>query len=242
MKTYLFLFWLTSLLIPSFEMGSSSDIQTADHTAWDRLLQENVSKEGFVDYPGFMKRKKDLEAYLAYLGDNEPKASAHQNEKLAYYINLYNAATVDLILENYPLKSIKDIDSPWGKNRIRVGKDRISLSKIEFGILRKMNEPRIHFAINCASYSCPKLWNKAYTAEGMELQLQQAAMGFINDKSKNRFTEEEIFLSPIFKWYRGDFMQKRSLISYLQPFTKVKIRETAKINYLPYDWSLNEKK
>ncbi|MBT8281450.1 MAG: DUF547 domain-containing protein [Muriicola sp.] len=213
-----------------------------DHSAWTKLLQENVTKEGFVDYPGFMKKKAELEAYLNYLGNNEPSARESKSEKLAFYINLYNAATVHLILENYPLKSIKDIDNPWGEKRIRLGSDRVSLSKIEFGILRKMNEPRIHFAINCASYSCPKLMETAFTARGIELQLQQATMGFINDNSKNRISKEEVQLSPIFKWYRGDFTQNSSLIEYLQPFTRIDLQENTKLSYLPYDWSLNEKK
>ncbi len=205
-------------------------------------MQEHVTETGAVDYQGFLERKSDLEAYLDYLGDHKPGSEASRYEVLAFYINLYNAATVHLILEHYPLKSIKDIKNPWGESRIRLGGDQISLNKIEHGILRKMNEARIHFAINCASESCPKLRNRAFTAKGMELELQQAAMDFINDQSKNRISEDDLLLSAIFKWYRGDFMQKRSLVAYIQPFTKTEIRETARISYLPYDWSLNEKK
>ena len=242
MHISLLLIWLSSIFGQPISPDNYQEGQALDHSAWTDLLQENVSEEGFVDYPGFMKRKEDLESYLNYLGNNEPSASQSKNERLAFYINLYNAATVQLILEYYPLKSIKDIDSPWGKKRIRLGNDSVSLSKIEFGILRKMNEPRIHFAINCASYSCPKLMNSAFTAQGMELQLQQATMSFINDESKNRLSEDELYLSPIFKWYRGDFMQKRSLISFIQPYTTIDLREDAKISYLSYDWSLNEKK
>lgn len=205
-------------------------------------MQEHVTEVGDVDYKAFLERKSDLEAYLDYLGNHKPDSEASRYEALAFYINLYNAATVHLILENYPLNSIKDIENPWGQRRIRLAGDKISLSKIEHGILRKMNEARIHFAINCASVSCPKLRNRAFTASGMELELQQAAMDFINDPSKNRVSEDDLQLSAIFKWYRGDFMQKRSLVAYIQPFTKTKIRETARISYLPYDWDLNEKK
>ena len=242
MNITLLVIWISTLFGTPQSFITFQESEGLDHSAWTLLLQENVTEDGFVDYPGFMKRKAELEKYLNYLGKNEPSARQSKNEKLAFYINLYNAATVHLILENYPLKSIKDIDNPWGKNRIRLGNDMVSLSKIEFGILRKMNEPRIHFAINCASYSCPKLMNKAYTSKGMELQLQQATMSFINDKTKNQISKKELNLSPIFKWYRGDFMQKRSLISFLQPYSTIDLQENTKLSYLPYDWSLNEKK
>ncbi len=238
MKTPFLVFWLTLILAPAL---SEVHAQGLDHSAWDKLLKKYVSEEGFVDYKGFQKSRSELDDYLSYLGDNEPASADSRYEQLAFYINLYNAATVQLILDKYPLKSIKDIKNPWGRKRIRLGTDSISLNKIEHSILRNMNEPRIHFAINCASISCPKLLNRAFTAAGMELDLQLVTMDFVNDESRNRLTPEEVYLSAIFKWYRGDFMQKRSLISFLQPYTEVRLRETTGISYLPYDWSLNEK-
>lgn len=242
MNTPVSLFWMILALVffPVSEQKASA--QALDHSAWTALLAENVSEEGFVDYKGFMERKEELGSYLDYLGSNTPGQQSAFNERLAYYINLYNAATVYLILENYPLESIKDLRNPWGKKWIRLGNDSISLNTIEHGILRKMNEPRIHFAINCASLSCPKLMNRAFTANDMELQLRQVSMDFIKDENRNRISENELLLSAIFKWYRGDFMQKRSLISFIQPYTEVEISESARISYLPYDWSLNEKK
>ena len=105
-----------------------------------------------------------------------------------------------------------------------------------------MNEPRIHFAINCASFSCPKLVNEAYTADKMEKQLQAATFNFINDPSKNKITENSLELSAIFKWYKSDFTEKRSLITYLQPYKKISLKEDAKISYVSYDWQLNERK
>jgi hypothetical protein len=233
---------LMVLALPLFSLSQPSKTAVLDHSSWTVLLQEYVSEEGYVDYRGFMDRKAELKEYLDYLGDHEPLAAQPLTERLAFYINLYNAATVQLILENYPLKSIKDIDSPWGKKRVRLGNDLVSLGKIEFGILRNTNEPRIHFAINCASFSCPKLLNRAYTARDMELQLQQATMNFINDETKNRITQKELSLSPIFKWYRGDFTHKSSLVEFIQPYSRVDLPNTIRISYLPYDWSLNEKK
>jgi hypothetical protein len=123
-----------------------------------------------------------------------------------------------------------------------VGDKTISLGDIEHKILRKMNEPRIHFAINCASFSCPKLVNEAYTADKMEKQLQAATFNFTNDPSKNKITENSLELSAIFKWYKSDFTEKRSLITYLQPYTKITLKEDARISYVSYDWQLNERK
>ena len=107
------------------------------------------------------------------LSENEPTEVWSVQELLAYYINTYNAYTVNLILDNYPLKSIKDISGPWTKAIIPIGDNKLSLGGLENGILRKMNEPRIHFAINCASYSCPKLLNEAFTASRIDEQLEQ---------------------------------------------------------------------
>ncbi|MGB5647904.1 DUF547 domain-containing protein [Muriicola sp.] len=221
------------------------DVLTTDrprHDSWNVLLQEYVLNNGDVKYKQFKNQEAELKKYIAYLGKFTPSDSWSQHEKLAYYINLYNAGTIALILENYPLESIKDINRPWGKKRLRIGKDSISLGDLEHKILRKMNEPRIHFAINCASYSCPKLLNEAYTPAKMEKQLKAVTVNFINDSSKNKITANRLELSAIFKWYKGDFMEKRSLITYLQPYTKVTLMNDAKITYLPYDWRLNEEK
>lgn len=211
-----------------------------EHTAWNTLLKEFVNEKGDVAYARFKTKEKELNAYLDYLGENAPATNWTQNETLAYYINMYNAATVALILENYPVKSIKDIWRPWGQDRLMVGDKTLSLGDIEHRILRKMNEPRIHFAINCASFSCPKLKNEAYTAARMEAQLQEATEDFINDTTKNILTPNALQLSAIFKWYKGDFMEKRPLIAYIQPYTRVPLSPDAKISYLPYDWNLNE--
>ncbi|MCB0464964.1 MAG: DUF547 domain-containing protein, partial [Aequorivita sp.] len=133
-----------------------------DHSQWDKLLKKYVNNAGFLDYKGFKNDRQKLDDYLKMLSEKEPTNDWSVQELLAYYINLYNAATVKLIVENYPVKSIKDIDGAWTKGRVTVGNKELSLGGIENGILRKMNEPRIHFAVNCASISCPKLMNEAY--------------------------------------------------------------------------------
>ena len=103
-----------------------------------------------------------------------------------------------------------------------------------------MEEPRIHFAINCASFSCPRLFNGAYTASQMEEQLQKATIEFINDPSKNKIEKNKVQLSKIFRWFKGDFTKNGSLIDYVNRYSDIEISKTSKIGYLMYDWGLNE--
>ncbi len=212
------------------------------HMAWDQLLKKHVSPEGWVDYRGFAGDKKRLISYLEDLGHHLPGEDWSREAKLAYYINLYNAATVLLILEHYPLKSIRDIPRPWAKKRIQIGDQRYSLGELEHDILRKMGEPRIHFAINCASVSCPKLLPRAFVEETLESQLEAVTRDFINDPSRNRFSPGEARLSRIFKWYRKDFENRNtSLIDFINRYLTDPLPAGIPVSYLPYDWSLNEK-
>lgn len=226
---------------PALEKSIKSAV-SLDHTPWDILLKKYVDAHGNVDYAGFKKDTVLLDNYLDYLAENPIANTAEKEERLAYYINLYNAGTVHLILEHYPLKSIKDLFRPWGKDWIRIGSAMYSLGEVEHDMLRKMAEPRVHFAINCASYSCPKLLNEAYTASKIEEQLKRATTDFINDPSKNKISQDGVALSKIFKWYRDDFTEEKSLIDYLNTYADIKISRDSDIDYLTYDWGLNEKR
>lgn len=225
-------------------LESNSKIKTStileNHDSWNELLSKHVDSEGNVDYAAFVEDKEKLAEYLDHLDKNAPSDTSSKNEKLAYYINLYNAATVKLIINNYPIKSIKDISSPWDKKWVLVNGKKLSLGNIEHKILRKMDEPRIHFAINCASYSCPKLINNAFLPKTMEEQLEAATLDFVNDSSRNKISENKVKLSNIFKWYKGDFTDNGTLIEYLNRYSKTKADKKAKISYLTYDWGLNE--
>jgi hypothetical protein len=227
---------------PSAAYQNTTDevAQRISHTEWDALLQKNVSRNGNVNYKAFQKDSKQLQAYLNELSANVPTKSWSKNATLAYWINAYNAYTVKLILDNYPTKSIKDINDPWGKKFFTLGNKKYSLEEIEHEILRKMNEPRIHFAINCASFSCPNLLNEAYTEVKLNQQLAAVAKSFINDKTKNTITSNKIEISKIFDWFEGDFKTKGSVIDFLNQYSGVKISRTAKINYKEYNWNLNE--
>jgi len=211
-----------------------------DHTPWDDLLKEYVDEEGNVNYLGFKSDIKSLESYLKTLSDTPPSDSWGKNEKLAYHINLYNAATVKLIVDNYPTKSIKDIPNRWKKKWIIVGDTVTSLNDIEHEVLRKMDEPRIHFAINCASYSCPKLLNSAFTPQNMERLLSKTAIDFVNDSKRNQFQKGKAQLSKIFKWYKSDFTKNNTLLEYINLYLNNPINKKASIGYLDYDWRLNE--
>jgi len=212
-----------------------------DHSQWDGLLKKHVDAKGFVNYKSFKMDDSLLVGYLEMLAKQEPNMEWSVQELLAYYINLYNAQTVKLINDNYPLKSIKDINGAWTKGIAKVGSKKLSLGGIENGILRKMNEPRIHFAINCASISCPKLLNEAFTASKINEQLEVVTVGFINS-DKNELSSKNPKLSSIFKFYTDDFKVngKTDLVGYVNKYSKTKLAPTATVSFKEYNWNLNQ--
>jgi hypothetical protein len=210
-------------------------------------LQEHVDSSGWVSYAGIKRDSVAFEAYLETLSKCGPVPSWSKDEKLAYWINAYNAFTVKLIVDHYPVQSIKDIkkgipfvNSVWDIAFFEIGGKKMDLNEIEHSILRmKFDEPRIHFAIVCASKSCPKLRNEAYVAERLEQQLLEQTEGFINDHNKNDIEVEEIRISPIFKWFSKDFTQNGTIQEFILPYSKRDFITSAKVKYLDYDWSLN---
>ncbi len=222
--------------------NSPSALHKADYTTWDNLLKKYVDKDGNVDYKNFRKDIRLLNTYLDEQAKNPISEYETKESKLVYYINLYNAATVKLILDNYPINSINDLKGPWNRNVVSIRGKQLSLGDIEHNILRKMDEPRIHFAINCASYSCPKLLNEAFTVEKLEEQLEQSAKSFVNDPKRNSIGKEKVRLSQIFKWYKKDFTEQMSLTEYINQYSSTKIAKDASIDYINYDWSLNASK
>ena len=169
-----------------------------------------------------------------------PNENWTKQEKLAYWINAYNAFTIDLVLRNYPVSSIKDIKDPWKQRYWQLGDKWYNLDEIEHQIIRKMDEPRIHFALVCAAKSCPKLHNKAFTADTLNEDLSKLTHEFLADESKNNITQNNLKLSKIFKWFAKDFKKKGSLIDFLNQYTDVKISDKAKKNFKDYNWDLNE--
>lgn len=217
---------------------------------FNRLLSENVNEEGAVNYKGFIEEKEKFVLYLNHLSSNPPKKEDKESVKLAYWINAYNAFTIKLIIDNYPLESITDLNpliyipgfnTVWHKEFFKIGDEDFNLDRIEHEILRKQfKEERIHFAINCASKSCPKLRNEVYRADKLEEQLIEQTRDFLSDNTKNKIEAKKVRLSKIFSWFRSDFERNGSLISFINKYSDVRISEHAEISFLPYDWTLNE--
>jgi hypothetical protein len=243
-------FLLLSCSCEGSNLGGAGTTPVA-HQMFNDLLYKHVSKEGKVNYRGFIQDKSKLQVYLDLLSANPPDKKAWtKNEQLAYWINAYNAFTIKLIIDNYPVKSIQDlhpklkiplVNTVWHIKFFSIGGKETSLDEIEHQILRKeYDEPRIHFAINCASFSCPVLMNEAYQAEKMEVQLDHAARTFINDPKRNKLGKDNVQISWIFSWFKGDFTKNSTLIGFLNKYAQVPINSNAKITHLKYDWSLNE--
>ena len=217
-----------------------SDAPKNLHSNWTSILQSNVSNKGAVDYENIKKQKENLGKYIKSLTAHLPSETWSKKEKLAYWINAYNALTIDLILRNYPVKSIKDIKDPWEQRLWKFGNKWLNLNDIEHEILRKMDEPRIHFAIVCASFSCPKLQNTAFIAKDLDSQLTKATKEFLNDSERNIITENQLEISKIFKWFAKDFKTEGSLIDFLNKYSDIEISSKAKKSFLDYNWDLND--
>lgn len=210
------------------------------HAAWDALLQQAVSETGKVNYAVFKNNKAALDAYLKTLSNNPPQKKWSRVEKMAYWINAYNAFTVDLIATNYPLTSILKLDGgkTWDVKRINIGGKKYSLNDLENEILRpQFKDARIHFAINCAAKSCPPLYHRAFTAAQLEETLEARTKLFLNNTRYNTLMPAKATLSKIFEWYAADFPDLRGFIG---RYTGIALKGDAAIVYAEYDWNLNE--
>ncbi|WP_341711814.1 DUF547 domain-containing protein [Erythrobacter sp.] len=232
--------------------GTATD--TIDHHLWDQLLTRYVTAgaDGInrVDYAALKREdsatlKKYLDAMQAVDIERYPK-----DEQFAYWVNLYNAATVNVIIDNYPVKSIRDIGvlglGPWKEDILTVGGERLSLDDIEHGILRPIwKDVRIHYAVNCASLGCPNLANHAYTAANLEAMLDAAARGYINHPRGFRRVDGELVASSIYDWYGTDWGGESAVLDharkYASPETKAMLASAQHIDRFDYNWSLNAK-
>lgn len=240
-----------------------------DHSLWDNILQTHVkSRDGgkatVVDYAGVLRERDLLHSYLEKLSQVEAKVFYQWSkvEQLAFLINAYNSWTVELVLTGYPgLNSIKDLgsfwQSPWKKKIIPLLGETRSLDDIEHGLIRCegcYNDPRIHFAVNCASVGCPALRPEAYRGDILEQQLHDVETLFLSDRTRNRLVGDVFEISKIFKWYGDDFRKGwqgiDSLEQYLQAHAQLLgmsvgaieqlDQDRLKIKYLKYDWTLND--
>lgn len=212
--------------------------------SWESLLERFVTERGLVDYKGLKKNERVLEEVLSDLQEQYPGPKATSSKELAYWINAYNAFAIDRVLQHYPVESIRDIDRAFEKKFIELGKKRYSLNGIEKKIILKDSEdPRLHYAVNCASISCPPLRNEAYKGEKLEQQLNDQAFAFINNSERNKLKEDPVRISKIYDWYSEDFTEEGSLIDHIKRYAEgVDIPPDAELTYKKYDWGLNEKR
>ena len=242
--------------------GAMADPFDHTHAAWNKLLQQYVVEQGpasKVRYAELKQNAAQMDRYLSTLSQVQQNEfnSWGRAQRLAFLVNAYNAFTLKLVLDHYPLESIKDIGnlfrSSWKIKFIPLLGEKVHLDYIEHDMIRGNNEyaePRIHFALVCASVGCPKLQARAFTAQRLDEMLERGAQEFLSDHTRNRYDApaKRLHLSSIFKWYGEDFEVKygsvRNFVApYLSsdPLAQKEIRDgKVDIEYLDYDWSLND--
>lgn len=230
---------LFCLLFISIQSEAQTDVFNA-------LLKTYVSKEGNVDYKGLRKNRALLDLYLKHLEKTIPGKKWSATKAKAFWINAYNAYTIKLILDSYPLKKITDIKrkgrNAWKIPFAVIGKKTYSLDYIEHKILRRWHDdPRIHVAINAASKSGPRFANYAFTTKNIEVKLEALMKEFINDTTKNKISSAKVEVSKIFEWYQEDFTIKHSLVDYINKYSDIQVNDGAEVVYMEYKWDLNGK-
>ncbi len=240
---------------------SEQDVRI-DHHQFDNFLADYVNEKGEVNY-AVIQADDALQPYLDRLAKTDPFVLP-EKEAIAFWINAYNAYTIKLVIDNYPIGSIKEItplrikglslsipkiNSPFEYEIADVGGEMYSLDDIEHGILRKeFEEPRIHFALVCASFSCPSLRREAYVGSRLDEQLDDQARKFLHDPQKNQVdnADSRIYLSRIFKWFESDFTRDTgSVQAFVAPYFSGRLQEELlndafDVKYLKYNWSLND--
>lgn len=264
-----FLVVLASLVIPAdaapkaalwdfWTVHDPASVINVDHAAWDQLLRHYVrpGRDGInrVAYDNVTASDREvLDGYIDALA-GVPVRSLSQAEQLPFWVNLYNALTVRVVLEHYPVDSIRDIDispgffahGPWGKKLVTVEGVKVSLDDIEHRILRPIwRDPRIHYAVNCASAGCPNLQAHAMSAENAEAFLNDAAVAFINHPRGSRIEGGKLFVSSIYDWFEVDFGGSDSaVIAHLKEYAQGGLADAltgiSRITDHSYDWRLNK--
>jgi len=234
-------------------------MERIDHSTWNDLLRRYVDEDGGVDYQQWHANAVDvkrLDEYLAALSAADPAAKATSDARLAFWINAYNAVTIKGILREYPTSSIRNHTAKlfgyniWKDLMLHVGSQQHSLDEMEHNILRKLGDPRIHFAIVCASKGCPRLLNEAYLPDQVQQQLEANAIDFFSrpENFLHHPSDGQFELSAILKWFGEDFGADQSAglkkISRWLPddgAQQAAATGRGRIDYLAYDWTLNER-
>ncbi len=242
-----------------FAAQTPKSTRTIDHSAWERLLKAHLSpgKDGLnrFDYASLKARGLgDLKKYVKRLQGVDP-AKLSRDEQFAFWTNLYNAKTVEIVADHYPVKSIRDIrlsaslyPGPWREKVLSVSGVSLSLDDIEHAILRPIwRDPRIHYVVNCAAVGCPNLASRAYTGSALEEMLEKAAHAYINSPRGVRFNGGRSVFSSLYDWYGQDFGGSAPRIlahirKYAGPVLTDRISGVTQIVDYEYDWALNDRK
>ncbi len=240
--------------------GSATSLPASDfdhsHALFGKVLDAFV-EDGWVDYAGLKRNPADLKAYLGQIASISwtEFGKWSEPEQIAFLSNLYNAATLQLIIDHYPVESIKKIGSrwkgPWKLKVVSLFGEKVTFDHVEHDLIRKdHNEPRVHFALVCAARSCPPLRGEPYIPGKLDEQLQDQGRIFLNTPSKNRVDLENrtVYLSKIFKWFSGDFEEASgSILAFVRPYFPKDISKQLEedefaVEYMDYDWALNDRK
>jgi hypothetical protein len=244
-------------LWPRWTAHDERSTQVADHSAFDRLLGRYlaIDNSGVARFAYGRVTPEDREALRGYLNALAavPVSGLSRREQLAFWINLYNALTLDVVLAHYPVRSILDIDispglfarGPWGKALIEVEGEPLTLNDIEHRILRPIwNDARIHYAVNCASVGCPNLQSRAFTGATADRMLDAATRAYVNNRRGARIENGRLIVSKIYDWYQEDFGgSERGVIAHLRSYAAPPLAAAlviARIDHYEYDWSLND--
>lgn len=237
-------------LWPMWNASNEQNTMVISHQPWQDILDNYLIKQGentLFRYSSVTRDDKlKLKDYLYTLTQYDPR-TFNKAEQYAYWVNLYNALTVDLILDNYPIKSITKLGGffsfgPWGDKIATVAGEALTLNDIEHRILRPIwQDPRTHYAVNCASFGCPNLQLQAFTAENSNAVLEQSATEFINSKKGVLVQQSHVQLSSIYDWFSEDFGSQADLFNHLKQYKPALAFDNKKINF-DYNWDLNQAK
>ena len=238
-------------------LGVNSNSEAIDFSDWDRLIKKYVAPKAVdgilinaIDYPN-LKKDPIFLSLASRLSSYTLESLESEQSKLTFWINVYNILAAKMITDHYPIESIKDagslFKSVWKQPAGKVGGKERTLNDIEHEILRKMNEPRIHVAIVCASVSCPDLHLEAYTVEKLNEQLDDQMKKFLQSREKGMKLDEKknrVYLSSIFKWFKEDFESKGGVLKYISRYVSAEEKKalndsTLKISYMDYNWNIN---
>lgn len=236
------------------ESGLSSGDAEFDHSAFHELLQEVVDYEaGRVDYRSLNEQRVKLDSYLTSIAQAN-LTELNRDEQLALFINAYNGYTLKLILENYPVESIKNIDNPWGTKRYKVAGHELSLDNIEHNIIRPIYlDERIHFAVNCAAIGCPALADFAFVGPRIDEQLDEVSKRAMSNERYARVKGQTLYLTKILDWYGSDFTDdayqgaRKTVAQWVAQHSTPQIKKVVdaangdpNVSFVDYDWRLND--